>query len=307
MAPDNHAASQMSQTLCDGRDRQEEQLAYTQNSSGIFQPSLTVAHRDEEYDQRGFEVLCEMQERHFWYRGRHRFLLHATKQVLRRWKPSADCLSVIDVGGGCGGWVKYLVNRKPRAIAEMALADSSLLALEKAGTLLPSTVFRYQVDIMNLGWKQRWDMVYLLDVLEHLPDDESAMRQVAAAIKQDGLVLVTMPALQFFWSYNDEVAEHQRRYDRNGMARLAKAAGLRLLTARYFMFFLSPLLWLSRTRPGLTKLTAEQKHHLLRRAHRIPPLPVNETLAAVFCAETPLGHCIQFPWGTSILGVFQKT
>ena len=35
----------------------------------------TVAHRDDEYDPAGFEILDRMQERHFWYRGRHRFLL----------------------------------------------------------------------------------------------------------------------------------------------------------------------------------------------------------------------------------------
>jgi hypothetical protein len=29
-------------------------------------------------------------------------------------------------------------------------------------------------------------------------------------------------------------------------------------------------------------------------------------LAAVFAAETPLGHFLRFPWGTSVLGVFRK-
>ena len=132
------------------------------------------------------------------------------------------------------------------------------------------------------------------------------MCQVAAALKPGGLAFVTMPALQFFWSYNDEVAQHCRRYNREDLARLANAAGLHLLSVRYFMFFLSPLLWMSRSRPGAAKLTRDQKLKLARQAHGVPSSPVNEALAAIFSLETPLGHWIKFPWGTSVFGLFQK-
>ena len=279
---------------------------YTPAANGVFIPDIPVNHRDEEYDQSGFAALWDMQIRHFWYRGRHRFLLHATNRAIRDLCVSGHHLSTVDLGGGCGGWVKYLTDHKPVVIDEIALADSSLLALEKAGTILPPGVSRYQVDLLRLGWRERWDAVYLLDVLEHLPDDKSAMRQVAAALKPGGLVFVTMPALKCFWSYNDEVAHHCRRYDRNDLARLAEDCGLRLLTARYFMFFLSPLLWISRFKPGIEKLTPEQKLELAARSHRVPIAPVNEALAAIFFAETPLGHYVHFPWGTSVFGLFQK-
>jgi hypothetical protein len=42
-------------------------------------PSTAVVHRDEEYEEASFEVLRDMQCRHFWYQGRHRFLLQALK------------------------------------------------------------------------------------------------------------------------------------------------------------------------------------------------------------------------------------
>ena len=282
------------------------ETGYLQNANGVFQPDRAVAHRDEEYDQRGFDLLSEMQLRHFWYQGRHRFLFHATTQALQGGRGSAGGLRVVDLGGGCGGWLKYLTDRWPVAFGEVALADSSLTALNRAEKILPSAVGRYQIDLLDLGWNQRWDVAYLLDVLEHLPEDEAAMAQVGRALKPGGVAIVTMPALQCFWSYNDEVAEHRRRYDRAGMARLAKAAGLRLVTARYFMFFLSPLLWLSRARPGVAKLTPQQKQELVERSHRIPSPIVNALLAGVFSLETPLGYQMAFPWGTSILGVFQK-
>jgi hypothetical protein len=38
---------------------------YAPNADGIFVPDVPIEHRDEEYDPRGFDVLWEMQVRHF--------------------------------------------------------------------------------------------------------------------------------------------------------------------------------------------------------------------------------------------------
>src|SRR6516165_7403422 len=90
--------------------------------------SATVVHRDNEYDPSGFAILSEMQERHFWYRGRHRFLLRSVHRHL----VESQAPRLIDLGGGCGGWVAYLAARKRFPVAELALADSSLQALRLA-------------------------------------------------------------------------------------------------------------------------------------------------------------------------------
>ena len=70
---------------------------YTLSTSGIYIPPLPVQHRDEEYQEDGFETLRDMQGRHFWYRGRHRFLLAAVNRYLPK---SRKALSAIDLGGG---------------------------------------------------------------------------------------------------------------------------------------------------------------------------------------------------------------
>src|SRR5688572_30410958 len=54
---------------------------YTPDSRGIYQPPTPVEHRDEEYPSEGFDALAAMQRDHFWYRGRHRFILHFTRRV----------------------------------------------------------------------------------------------------------------------------------------------------------------------------------------------------------------------------------
>jgi len=278
-------------------------IYYDVDSSGIFRPSIPVTHRDEEYGQSGFDMLFQMQESHFWYRGRHRFLLAAVDRYTRSQQAP---LSAVDLGGGVGGWLRYLADRRADRFQPLALADSSDTALTLAKNALPASAQRYQIDLMNLGWENQWDCAFLLDVIEHLPDDTEAVRQAAQALKPGGYLFITTPALKQFWNYNDELAHHLRRYNRNDYRDLAARTGLELCDARYFMFFLSPLYLLSRIKPGIAKMSDEEKKALVLKQHAIPANPINTTLSAIFSAETLVGHWMRFPWGTSILGVFRK-
>jgi SAM-dependent methyltransferase len=273
------------------------------DTDGIHYPTVPVSHRGEEYSEASFPILAEMQQRHFWYQGRHRFLLAAFDRAVGGIKRP---LKAIDLGGGVGGWIRFLSDRRKDQLYELAIGDSSPLALRMALDVLPGGVDRYQVDLMALGWRERWDVVFLLDVIEHLPDDTRALAEVAAALKPGGIALITTPALTSFWSYNDDAAGHLRRYSRADFIRLSAEAGLELVDARYFMFLLSPLYWAVRKNPAMKNMSSAQKLAALERAHRIPTAPINAALAAVFCLETPLGQLTRFPWGTSVLGVLRK-
>jgi SAM-dependent methyltransferase len=280
---------------------------YTRIGSGIRLPLVPVEHREDEYDPAAFDTLQRMQQRHFWYRGRHRFLLRALTATVRRHLPNRTELRGVDLGGGCGGWVHSLQSRAPKLFHELALADSSPLALEMAEPVVGASTPRYQIDLLNLGWTARWDVAFLLDVVEHIPQDAEVFRQAFAALRPGGLLFVTCPALQAFWSYNDVLAHHCRRYSRTDFHRLGTEAGFEVLRTRYFQFFLSPLYLLSRALgPDPAKLRPEEALALTERAHRVPAGPVNEALSFVFGLETPLGWFCPFPWGTSVLGVFRR-
>lgn len=193
-------------------------------------------------------------------------------------------------------------------VSELALADSSLTALKMASPNLPPGASRYQVDLLNLPWEGRWNVAFLLDVLEHIPDHERVLREVHKALAPGGLLFVTTPALPCFWTWNDDVGHHLRRYSKSDFRQLSDACGFQLLDARYFMFLLSPLLLLTRwcKKPKIQGMSTEQVKELLVKMHRVPPKAINEALFAVFAAETPIGHIVPFPVGTSLLGVFRR-
>jgi len=215
---------------------------------------------------------------------------------------------MIDIGCGCGGWISDVSRIIKPTEAELAVADSSEKALEYAADILPDEVNCYKVNLLDMQWHNRWDIIFLLDVLEHLQDDRQAAKQAYDALSPGGLLFVSMPALSAFWTWNDELAHHKRRYARRDLEKLAEETGFILRDSRYFMFFLSPLLIVSRwlTNRKVAKSSPDAARDVSKAMHQVPHPVVNGVLRSVFSGETPLGHLIRFPWGTSIFGLFQK-
>ena len=56
-------------------------------------------------------------------------------------------------------------------LERISLVELVLLIAVRAGGDHPSADGIHQIDLMNLGWRERWDVAFLLDVIEYLPDD----------------------------------------------------------------------------------------------------------------------------------------
>ena len=64
------------------------------------------------------------------------------------------------------------------------------------------------------------------EVLEHIPDDVQAVRELLRVAR--GPVVITVPAHACLWTDSDRVLLHQRRYSRAGLQRVVEAAGGRV-------------------------------------------------------------------------------
>ncbi len=65
------------------------------------------------------------------------------------------------------------------------------------------------------------DTVMCANVLEHVEDDELAVRNLLSSLEAGGRLLLYLPAHQALFGVMDELAGHYRRYDQNDLRRIA--------------------------------------------------------------------------------------
>jgi SAM-dependent methyltransferase len=78
-----------------------------------------------------------------------------------------------------------------------------------------------------------YDSVVLINVLEHIEDDATALKQLATVLKPGGKAILWVPALPELYSNFDRRIGHFRRYKLAELSRLVQDSGLDILDARY--------------------------------------------------------------------------
>lgn len=68
--------------------------------------------------------------------------------------------------------------------------------------------------ITNLPYRDRcFDFISCLDVLEHIKNDKSAIEEISRILKKDGIIIVTVPHKKAYFSQQDKIIGHHRRYE----------------------------------------------------------------------------------------------
>ncbi|MEM2673331.1 MAG: class I SAM-dependent methyltransferase, partial [Candidatus Bathyarchaeia archaeon] len=69
-------------------------------------------------------------------------------------------------------------------------------------------------DFMKMNFYKKFDIVFALEVLEHIQDDETAIRKLSNFLSPDGKLIISVPAHMKYWTQWDIIAGHYRRYER---------------------------------------------------------------------------------------------
>jgi SAM-dependent methyltransferase len=81
--------------------------------------------------------------------------------------------------------------------------------------------------------KSKYDVVYTSNVLEHIEDDQAALREIYDIISPNGLIGIYVPAIPFLFSDMDRTVGHFRRYTKLELERKVNGAGFKILSVRY--------------------------------------------------------------------------
>jgi SAM-dependent methyltransferase len=236
-----------------------------------------------------YDEMYELEDRHWWFVSRQRIILDL---LTRQLKLSAHA-RILDVGCGTGAVLADLSKRY-----EAYGTDTSELAVEYCRKRGLANVYRCELEGFPLE-QLRFDLVTLLDVIEHVDDDVRMLRGASDRLAPGGRILVTVPAYQFLWGPHDVANHHKRRYTRDSLKRTMQSSGLTIEKISYMNFLLFPVALVQRLlvarRPG-------DNGNMLH----MPAKPLNTVLTFVFAFERQLLRMMSLPYGLSLLAIARK-
>ena len=144
-----------------------------------------------------------------------------------------------------------------------------------------------------------YDLVALLDVLEHVADDKGALAAIRTRLKPGGKLLVTVPANPWMWTAHDAAHHHHRRYTRRQLERELRKAGYAIELLSPFNTILFPLIAAVR---AAGKVTGRESAD-----DAMPPKPLNALFQRLFGLESGLIGRIPMPFGVSLVAVARRT
>ncbi len=236
------------------------------------------------------QTMLDVDEHHWWYRGRRRIIRAEIDRL-----PIPAAARVLDAGCGSGRTLEELVDYGQVSGIELSPAAVEVARARDCGEV--------QIGrLEELPWEsETFDLITCLDVLEHLPDDRVALRELLRVTKPGGWMVATVPAYQSLWSYHDEANHHYRRYERSTFRAAAIDGGWQVERMTAFNSILFP--------PAAIVRLAQRRRH---NGHaefdlNIGPPWLNSVLERPLALEARwLARGRTLPAGLSLLAVLHK-
>lgn len=145
---------------------------------------------------------------------------------------------VLEVGCGIGNLTRFLLSHSNVGISDMN-EEYLRIAEEKFGGH-PNLKEAFLWDIRqkpSANLSTPFDTIVCLNVLEHIEDDETVLRNFYQFLLYGGRVILLVPALKGLYNRLDRELGHIRRYSRKELAQKISKSGFRILFLTYFNFF----------------------------------------------------------------------
>jgi SAM-dependent methyltransferase len=236
-----------------------------------------------------FERMAELDEQHWWFVARRRILASVIRRLVR--PPSGA--RVLEVGCGTGHNLAMLGE-----FGKVDACELDAVARGLASDRLGRPVLEARLPDLSMFAEGSYDLIALLDVLEHVPDDRGSLEAIQRLLKPGGALVLTVPANPWMWSAHDAAHHHFRRYTTQQLADLFQNAGYQVQLLSFFNTLLFPLVAAARI---VGKLLGRDSAD-----DAMPGTAVNTTLNAVFGLEAGLVGRLPMPFGVSLIAVLRR-
>lgn len=212
---------------------------------------------------------------------------------------------VIDLGCSTG----YLLEDLSRAYPSVQVVGVDVVGagLRKAHTHSPQAALLL-ADVCDLPvGDNSVDAAVSANMLEHVSDDEQALREIRRILRPGGLAAWVVPFGKNLYDYYDRFLGHERRYASGELSSKARRAGFEVLGRDHLGQLLYPAFWAvkKRNRVLRDKLTAEK---LRAQVERDIAGTTNSRVGALACQmeRALVGRGLHLPVGIRELVVVRK-
>lgn len=239
-------------------------------------------------DSRLHKQYQDLEESHWLFKVRDNILKDVAKKYFKQ------NASILDFGCNYGHSVQLLQRLGYRAQG----VDISEVAIQYGKSIGIQNIFLLDEKKNN---QETFDVVIALDVIEHIQDDERALKEISEMVKPGGLIVVAVPAYMFLWGVQDEVAHHFRRYTMSQLVSLSKRAGdFEIVRKTYFNTLLFVPIALFRLVSRLVQRNSRSSDLDINNAF------LNTLFFGIFNFERKILKYINMPFGVTALLILRK-
>lgn len=150
---------------------------------------------------------------------------------------------IVEVGAGTGSFSELLLERHSESLSLVEPSDAMYQKLcQRIKELAPSVTVKTYNDVFEevadkIRAHERPDSIIYVNVLEHIVDDFKELKVISKTLETRGRLFIFVPALRWLYGSFDREINHFRRYTRTELEKKCCAAGLKVVSSRYFDLF----------------------------------------------------------------------
>lgn len=145
---------------------------------------------------------------------------------------------ILDIGCGAGTLSFYVSNLGNKVLG-IDISKKAIEECKKSAKKMKLKNVRFiQAEFPNFSFSTKFDTVIFTEVVEHLPDDTSALKKIYSILKKDGLLIISTPSINaplhklgLTTRFDAEVG-HLRRYELKQFKKLIIISGFKILETK---------------------------------------------------------------------------
>lgn len=148
--------------------------------------------------------------------------------------------NILEIGSGIGNITQYVLDDKYNTTASDLRTDyCTILGNRFAGNAFLQGV--KNIDIVHPDFEQKhsdllntFDSIFALNIIEHVENDVLAIENCKKLLKENGNLIILVPAYAVLYNGFDTELKHYRRYTKSNLQQLLQKADFTIVSSQYF-------------------------------------------------------------------------